>query len=202
MMHKISVSDRVIFLLTAIAAGTKIVTGMEHHSIISTFYYTVAFGVLVLASIMLLLFGFTLLENPFMPIVSTLIPMMLSLGLVQDYIPAMVKSYTLLMGLLYLISIYARFKATPRTASLILAVVHAISGLLLVIMPHILYFWYGLPARILFVSIGGLVIGVQGTLLAVQKLDIVKIDLNRLLSFFPGMLLISTVGFITGLTVD
>ena len=188
--------------MTAIVAGIKIVGGMGHHSVLSTTYYTIAFGVLVLASIMLLLFGFILLKNPFMPVVSTLIPMMLSLGLVQDHIPSMVKSYSVLIGLLYLISIYARFRATPRTASIILAAVHAISGLLLVILPHILYFWYGLPPRILFISLGGLVIGAQGTLLAVQKLDIIDIDINKVLALLPAMVLISTTGFVTGLTID
>jgi hypothetical protein len=201
-MRKISISDRIIFLITAHIAGIKIVSGMEHHSVLSTSAYTIAFGVLVLASIMLLLFGFILLENPFMPVISTLIPMMLSLGLVQDHIPGMIKSYTLLISVLYLISIYARFRATPKTAALVLAIVHGVSGLLLVVMPLVLYFVYGLPARILFIGLAGLVIGVEGSLLAVQKLNFIKIDQNRILAFLPGMVLISTAGFVAGLNIN
>jgi len=201
-MRKISVSDRILFLITAHIAGVKIVTGMEHHSITATTSFTIAFGVLVLASIMLLLFGFILLENPYMPVISTLIPMMLSLGLVQDYIQGMIMSYSILIGTLYLISVWARFKASPRTASMILAVVHGISGLLLFVMPIVLYFWYGLPLRLLFVSLGGLLIGIEGSLLAIQKLNLIKIDQNRILAFFPGMILISTASFMAGLSIN
>ncbi len=201
-MRKITVLDRILFLLTAIVAGAEIVSGINPHSVAAITSYTIAFGVLVLAGVMLILFGFELLENPFAPIVSTLIPMMLSLGLVQDHIPGMVAAYATLLGILYLISIWGRFKASPVKAALILAVVHGVSGLLLFVLPAVLSFGYGLSGQLLFISLGGLVIGLEGVLLAIQKLGILPVDLNRVLGLFPVLLLISTAAFVAGLNIN
>ena len=198
-MRKISVYDRIIFLIIAHIAGIKIVSGMEQYSVWATASYTIAFGVLVLASAMLLLFGFELLQNRFVPVISTLIPMMLSLGLVQDYLPAMIAVYASLLALLYFVSIWARFKASPYTAAMVLAMVHGISGLLLFTLPLVLYLNYDLPSRLLFISIGGLVIGVEGTLMTLQKLNIIRVDQNLILAMFPGVLLVSISAFIVGL---
>jgi len=200
-MRTISIMDRILFLLTAIVAGTEIVSGINQHSIGAITSYTIAFGVLVLAGVMLLLFGFELLKNPFLPIVSTLIPLMFSLGLIQDYIPRMVGTYALFLGVLYLISIWGRFKASPRMAAMILTVVHGISGLLLIVLPVVLYYGYGHSSQLLFISLGGLLIGLEGILLALQKLNITPIDLNKILSLFSGSLLISTAAFAVGLNI-
>ncbi len=201
-MRKISVLDRILFLLTSIVAGAEIVSGIDQHSIGAITSYTIAFGVLVLAGVMLLLFGFELLENPFVPIVSTLIPLMLSLGLVQDHIPGMVTAYFTLLALLYLISIWGKFRAGAKHAAMILATVHGISGLLLVVLPMVLSYGYGLSYQILFISLGGLALSLEGVLLAVQKTGFIAIDLNRVLALFPGLLLISTVAFVAGLNIN
>ncbi len=201
-MRNISILDRILFLFIAIIAGTEIVSGINQHTLGAITSYTVAFGILVLAGVMLLLFGFELLENPFVPIVSTLIPMMLSLGLVQDHIPGMVNSYASLLGILYLISIWGKFRTGAKAAAMILAMVHGVSGLLLFVLPLVLCFGYGLPYQLLFISLGGLVIGLEGMLLALQKLGVLSVDLNRILSFFPGLLLISTAAFVVGLNIN
>jgi len=63
-MRKITVPDRILFLFTAIIAGAEIVSGINSHSVAAITFYTIAFGVLVLSGVMLILFGFELLENP------------------------------------------------------------------------------------------------------------------------------------------
>jgi len=200
-VRKISVLDRILFLITAHVAGIKIVSGMEHHSALSTGFYTISFGVLVLASIMLLLFGFELLTNRFVPVVTTLIPITLSLGLVQDYLPQMTFSYSLLIGLIYWLSVWVRFKANEKTAALVLALVHGISGLLVFVLPVVLYANYGLSARLLLVSIGGLIIGIEGVFLTLQKMGYLRIELNKIFAWFPLMLLAATSAFVGGLNI-
>ncbi len=200
-MRKITVLDRILFLITAIIAGCKIVSGMEQHSVLSTGFYTVSFGVLVLASIMLILFGFELLTNRFIPVVTTLIPITLSLGLVHDYIPKMTFSYSVLLGLLYLISVWVRFTASEKTAALVLALVHGLSGMLLFVLPVVLVTYYGLPLQLLLVSLGGLIIGLEGIFLTLQKMGFLKMSLNTVFSRFPVMLLLATLAFVSGLHV-
>lgn len=200
-MRKISVLDRILFLITAHVAGFKIVTGMEHHSVMSTGFYTVSFGVLVLASIMLLLFGFDLLTNRFVPVVTTLIPTTLSIGLVHDYLPQMTLSYSVLIGIIYIVSVWVRFTAPEKTAALVLALVHGISGLLVFVLPIVLYANYGLPTKLLLVSIGGLIIGIEGIFLTLQKMGYLKIELKTIFAWFPLMLLAATSAFVSGLNI-
>lgn len=200
-MHKISVTDRILFLLTAIVAGIKIVRGMEQHSALSTAFYTISFGVLVLTSLMLFLFGFELLANRFVPVVTTLIPATLSIGLVHDHLPQMTLSYSLLIGLMYIVSIYVRFTQTDRTAALVLALVHGLAGLLVFVLPIILVADYGQSVRLLWISIGGLLIGIEGIFLALLKMGHLNIDQKTIFSWFPVLLLAATVAFVGGLNI-
>ena len=200
-MRNITVLDRVLFLATAHVAGYKIVTGMEQHSVLATGFYTVSFGVLVLASIMLLLFGFEPLSNRFIPIVTTLIPTTLSIGLVDDYLPRMTLSYSILLGGIYALSVWVRLIAKEKTAALVLALVHGVSGLILFVLPVVLYSQHGLPARLLLVSIGGLIISVEGIFLTLQKMGYLKIGLDTVLAWFPAMLLAATSAFVSGLDI-
>ena len=55
--------------------------------------YTIAFGVLLVASLMILILGFEGLDNPAMVIVSTVIPLSLSLGLVWEHLAAFRTAY-------------------------------------------------------------------------------------------------------------
>lgn len=200
-MRKITILDRILFLITAHVAGIKIVSGMEQHSVLSTGLYTIAFGVLVLASIMLLLFGFELLTNRFVPVVTTLIPATLSIGLVQDHLPQMTLSYSILIGIIYFISVWVRFTAPEKTASLVLALVHGISGLLVVVLPVLLFLHYGVPAKVLFVSIGGIIISIEGIFLLLQKLGYLRVELKTIFAWFPVMLLAATSAFVLGLDI-
>ena len=174
---------------------------MEHHSVLSTGFYTISFGVMVLASIMLLLFGFEPLVNRYVPVITTLIPTTLSIGLVHDYLPKMTLSYAILVGIIYMVSVWVRFTAAEKTAALVLALTHGISGLLVFILPIVLYTSYGLPARLLLVSIGGLIIGIEGIFLALQKMGYLKIELKTILAWFPVMLLAATSAFVGGLNI-
>ncbi len=198
-MRRISILDRILFLITAHVAGIKIVSDMEHHTMVSTGFYTVSFGLVVLASIMLILFGFDLLTNPLVPVVATLIPTTLSIGLVQDYLPQMTLSYSILIGIIYVISVWVRFTTPEKTASLVLAMVHGICGLMVVVLPVVLFIHYGLPTKILFVSIGGVIISIEGIFLALQKLGYIRIELKTIFAWFPVMLLAATSAFVLGL---
>ncbi len=200
-MRKISVVDRILFLIIAIIAGVKIVSGMERHSVLSTGFYTVAFGVLVLASLMLILFGFDLLTNRFVPVFTSLIPISLSLGLVHDFIPDMTLSYFILLSVLYLISIWIRFSASEKTAAWVLALVHGISGLLLFVLPLVLVLHYHIPLQILLVSLGGLIIGAEGVLLTLQKIGFLNVDFNTIIAAFPILLFLATSAFVGGLHI-
>jgi len=56
-MTKMSILNRIILLVAAHLAGYMIVTGIEGYNNWAVFYFTVAFGVLVLACLLMMLFG-------------------------------------------------------------------------------------------------------------------------------------------------
>lgn len=78
-MKNKSIINRIIFLLTGHIAGYKIISGMDTYSNLTTLYFTVAFGVLLLACLLLLLMGFEIMENNFVAVIAALIPITLSL---------------------------------------------------------------------------------------------------------------------------
>ena len=174
---------------------------MEQHSELSTGYYTVSFGALVLVSIMLILFGLELSTSRFVPIITHLIPITLSLELIHEYVPQMTFSYSFLLGLFYLISVWARFTVSEKTAALVLALVHGLSGMMLIVLPVVLVAYYGLPLQLLLISLGGLIIGLEGIFLIIQKMGFLKMSLNTVFSRFPIMLLLATLAFVSGLHV-
>ncbi len=201
-MRKITVSDRILFLVTCCIAAYKIVAGMDQYSSFVMGFYTVAFGVFVLAGLMLLLFGFELLTNRFFPVVATLIPISLSLGLVQEYLPQMAFSYSLFIGGIYILSVWVRFTADEKMAALVLALVHGVSGLLVFILPVVLYVHYGLTVTILLVSFGGLILSIEGIFLTLQKTGYLKMKLNTIFAWFPLILLTATAAFVGGLSIE
>ena len=175
---------------------------MDQYSSFVMGFYTVAFGVFVLAGLMLLLFGFELLTNRFFPVVATLIPISLSLGLVQEYLPQMAFSYSLFIGGIYILSVWVRFTADEKMAALVLALVHGVSGLLVFILPVVLYVHYGLTVTILLVSFGGLILSIEGIFLTLQKTGYLKMKLNTIFAWFPLILLTATAAFVGGLSIE
>ena len=85
---KISVLDRILLFVTGLLAAWQISVGIDHLSTLPIIAYTVGFGVLLVAGLLLIILGFDALESPIVVIVSTIIPLSLSLGLVWDHLPA------------------------------------------------------------------------------------------------------------------
>ena len=61
---KISPLDRMLLLFTSILAGYQVAVGIDGFSIVPVLAYTLAFGVLLVAGILLIIWGFDLLDLP------------------------------------------------------------------------------------------------------------------------------------------
>src|SRR5512136_1906427 len=84
---KLSVLDRILLLGTGLLAAYQIVVGIDALGSMPVTAYTIGFGVLLLAGLLLLILGFEALESPVVAVVSTVIPLSLSLGLVWEHLP-------------------------------------------------------------------------------------------------------------------
>lgn len=198
-MIRISVLNRIIFLLTGHLAGYKVVGGMEFYPALTTFYYTIAFGMLILACLLLMILGFDILKNDSVLILASLIPVGLSLGMINQYLPQVHNIYlgASVIGLAGVT--LTRYLASGKCAVITLALVHGISGILVVWMPLVLVINGKQDLLTLFISVGGIIIGVEGLLLAFLKMGKPLIPAEKLYAYFPTVLLLASLSFVAGM---
>jgi len=200
-MEKISILNRIMFLFTGHAAGYMVVKGVEPFSSLVVFYYTVSFGTILLMSILSMLFGFELLRNELIMSFSALIPSGLTLGLVYQFLPELHLIYLFISIMGLLVIIYSVHFAVEKVKVTVIATVHGLSGMILVILPLILFINEKQSLSVMYISVGSIIISLGGLLQSLIKTDKIKFDSRRIFKIFPFILLASTVFFIMGLKI-
>lgn len=191
--------SRVLFLLTAIAAAYEVVVGIDHYGQISIVYFTLGFGIIMLASLLILLIGYDVLENPLVIVVATLLPVSFALGLVNEYASTWHRPFLIFAILSILLIILLKFTSLTKWGTLPIIAVHGVSGLIIFIVPFYLAFKGYKTTPFIFVGIGGLFMGLTGMLLSMLKVGKPVLSRERILSLFPYILLLTTLLFGIGL---
>ena len=196
---KMTPLDRVLLLVTGLLAAYQIAVGMDGLSALPIIAYTVAFGVLLVAGLLLIILGFEVLDSPVVVIVSTIIPLSLATGLVWQHLAS--------FGTLYLIFAIVGFLAVTLTRTLpapgkiptiVLAIVHGIAGMTIFLLPIILSIQGKTQPLFSLVGIGGALIGVGGLLLSFLKAGRPILSREAILKVLPGLLLLMTISFVAG----
>jgi hypothetical protein len=196
---KITILDRILFLATGLLAAWQIAVGIDHLGTLPILAYTVGFGVLLLAGLLLISLGFDALDSPIVVIISTVIPLSLSLGLVWEHLAA--------YRILYLVFVLLGFLAIVITRSvpmknnlpvLILTVVHGIAGIMIFLLPLLLAFTGRVAPGFALVGLGGALIGLGGLLLTFLKAGKPILSRKTILKILPGLLLLTTAAFVIG----
>lgn len=197
-MKTISILDRILLLLTALLAAYQVAVGVDGFDTFAIICYTIAFGVLLVACLLLIILGFEVLDSPLVVIVSTIIPLSLSFGLVWEYLIDFRTIYLIFTILGFLAVIITR-KFTPgRPAVIVLAVVHGISGMLIFLLPIILSLQGETSPGFALVGVGGALIGVGGLLLSFLKTGRPILSRGVILSVLPALLFLMTISFVAG----
>lgn len=84
---KITILDRILLLLTGLLAAYQIAVGIDGFSTLPMIAYSTAFGVLLVAGLLLLILGFEVLDSPIVVMISTIIPLSIATGLIWQYLP-------------------------------------------------------------------------------------------------------------------
>ncbi len=197
-MKKISVLDRILLLATGLLAAYQVAAGMDGLEPLTIWFYTISFGTLLVAGLLLIILGFEGLESQAVVVVSTLIPLSLSLGLVSEHMPRYTIPYLIFCGVGFLAIAITRFSVTGRIATIILAVVHGIAGLIIFLLPISLSIQGAMPAGFALVGLGGAVIGLGGLLLAFLKAGKPILSQKTILTLLPGLLFLMTAAFVCG----
>lgn len=195
---KISILNRALLLATSLLSAYQIAVGIDDQSTVPLTLYTIGFGVLLVASLLLLILGYEVLDSPVVVVVATIIPLSVSLGLVWEYLPAWRVPFLLFVLAGFLAILVSRAFVSDRPATFVLAVVHGIAGLVIFIMPVYLCLSGQANPGFILVGIGGGLIGLGGLLLSFLKMGKAVLPQETILKLLPGLLLAMTAAFVAG----
>jgi len=191
--------DRILLLITCLLAAYQVVVGINGLENIPTIAYTIAFGVLLVASLLIIILGFDVLNSPVVVVVSTIIPLSLSLGLVWEYGTAWRVPYLIFTIFGFLAIIITRLAHMPgRIPTIVLAFVHGMAGLVVFLLPCILAAQGVTNPGFALVGFGGALIGLGGLMLSFLKVGQPIVSREIILRIFPWILLLMTTSFVAG----
>jgi hypothetical protein len=196
---KMTPLDRILLLLTGLLAAYQIVVGIDKLSTTPIIAYTIAFGVLLVAGLLLIILGFDVLDAPVVVIVSTVIPLALSLGLVWEHLASFRTPYLVFVIVGFAAVTFTR--AIPiqnKLPTIVLAVTHGIAGLIIFLLPIILSVQGVTKPLFSLVGIGGALIGIGGLALSFLKAGKPLLSREIILKILPVILLLMTLCFIMG----
>ena len=184
--------------MTSLLAAYQVAVGVEGLDSFAILCYTIAFGVLLVACLLLIILGFEILDSPLVVIVSTIIPLSLSLGLVWEYLID-IRQYYLVFAILGFLAVIITRQFTPgRPAVIVLAIVHGIAGMLIFLLPIVLSIQGITNWGFIFVGIGGALIGIGGLLLSFLKTGRPILSREAILTVLPRLLMLMTIAFVAG----
>ena len=196
---KMSALDRALLLGTVLLSAYQIVVGIDNLSTAPIIAYTIAFGVLLLAALLLIILGFEALDSPVVVIVSTIIPLALALGLVWEHL-ASLRTPTLILTLSGFTAVtFTRARRTSsKTSTLVLTIVHGMAGVTILLLPIVLSAQGTAKPSFSLVGIGGALIGIGGLALSFLRIGKPILPKETLLKTLPVLLFLMTLCFVIG----
>ncbi|MFN8412002.1 MAG: hypothetical protein U0Z26_06405 [Anaerolineales bacterium] len=191
--------DRTLLLAMGFLAAYQIAIGIDRMDSVSIVAYTVAFGVLLVAGLLLIILGFEVLDAPIVVIISTIIPLSLSLGLVWQHLASFRTPY-----LIFVISGFVAVVLTRlidmkgKIPLLVVAITHGVSGMIIFLLPIFVVFQGQVKFLFALVGLGGAFIGIGGLFLSFMKSGTPLISKENVLKTFSALLFISTLCFVIG----
>jgi len=199
-MKRITPLDRIALLITCLLAAYLIVMGVEGLPLLATWAYSIAFGVLLIAGLLMIINGFEVLDSPWVVIIAAIIPLGLSLGMVIENLPSdWHLAYLVFVVIGFLAILLTRLLVPERAATIVLAFVHGVAGLLIFGLPIALVLQGVKAPMYLFMSVGGALIGIGGLLLAFLKAGKPILSAEKIFTLLPWTLLLMSAAFMLGL---
>jgi len=162
--------------------------------------YIVAFAVLLISGLLLIGFGYGVLGSPLVVTVAVLIPAGIALGLVSEFMTKWRLAY-LIFAVVGLVAIaVTRFTGPALVATVILIIVHSVSGLLIFALPIVAVSKGKAPGGFIGVTVGGTLIGIGGIALASLKTggQLLFFSAPLVFAILAPLLLLMTLAFTWG----
>ena len=196
---KLSSSARILLLLTVLLASYQVSAGIDGFDTLPIIAYTIAFGVILVAALLIFILGMEVLDSPIVVIVSTIIPLSLAVGLVWQHLASWRTSYLVFAIIGFLAVTLTRSIPTPgKVPTIVLAITHGIAGMTIFLLPIIIAVQGQIKPLYSLVGIGGALIGVGGLLLSFLKTGKPILSRETIMKLFPILLLLTTALFVAG----
>lgn len=196
---KLSSLDRILLLFTVLLASYQVSAGIDGFGALPIIAYTIAFGLILVAALLIFILGMEVLDSPIVVIVSTIIPLSLAVGLVWQHLASWGTSYLIFAIIGFLAVTLTRSIPTPgKIPTIVLAVTHGIAGMTIFLLPIIIAAQGQVKPLYSLVGIGGALIGVGGLLLSFLKTGKPILSRETIMKLFPILLLLTTAFFVAG----
>lgn len=196
---KLSSLDRTLLLLTVLLASYQVSAGIDGFGALPIVAYTIAFGVILVAALLIFILGMEVLDSPIVVIVSTIIPLSLAVGLVWQHLASWQTSYLVFAIIGFLaVTLTRSIQMQNKLPVIVLAVTHGIAGLTIFLLPIIIAVQGQVKPLYSLVGIGGALIGVGGLLLSFLKTGKPILSRETIMKLFPILLLLTTALFVAG----
>ncbi len=196
--------DNLFLLLTGLVAIYllwRFYTRWSKGKALYDLYYMMGFLVLLVSGLLLIFLGLGILGKPAVLTVASLIPLGISMGIMEQYFPQWKKAFKWFALVGFLAIAVASFGGIVPLRKIAVPLFHGVAGLVIFIGPFLAK---GAAKGFWWVGIGGLLIGLGGIALAFISLG------SQLLFFSPQfvmtiltpLLLLMTLAFTFGFVKD
>ena len=195
--------DGLIFLLTGLTAIYMLWFFYKRYlaeNALHDVYYMLGFGVLLVSGLLLIFFGWSILASPLVLTVATLIPLGISMGLMNQLASDYKKIYSW-FALAGLLSIAVTSLRGMELKSITVPIFHGVAGLIIFLLP---LFQKDAAQGFWLVGIGGALIGLGGIALAflVSGSQLLFFSQEFVLRILAPLLLLMTLAFTFGFRKD
>jgi hypothetical protein len=198
-----SLIDRIILLVTGLTAIYVLLHFYKRYQkakALYDIYYMLGFGVLLVSGLLLIFRGWDILASPYVLTVATLIPLGISLGLMNQYLPGY-KKYYAWFALAGLVAIAVTSITGMDLKRIAVPVFHGVAGLIIFLLP---FFIKNAKPGFWLVGIGGALIGLGGIALAflTSGSQLLFFSQDFVLLILAPLLLSMTLAFTFGFRKD
>jgi len=207
MTHTMTAFDQVVLGATGLVALYLIVrlcqdskrSGNPVHNI----FYLVSFLVVLVSGLLLIIWGYDILPNPEVIVVTTLIPIGISVGLVHEFYKRYAKGYLIFAGIGLLAIILTRYIGANNDSYKALRIItlasfHTVFGLTIFFISILVVRAKKMIGGFIYVTVGGTLIGIGGLSLAFLKSDVPILSANVILTILAPLLFLMTLAFVWG----
>ncbi len=196
---KLSASNKTLLLLTTLLAAYQVAVGIDGFSALPIIAYTIAFGVMLIAALLIYILGIEVLDSPIVVIVSTIIPLSLAVGLVWQHL-ASVRTPFLVFAIVgfFAVVLTRSIPLQNRLPVIVIAITHGVAGWIIFLLPIIVSVQGATKPLFFLVGIGGVLISSVGLLLSFYRSGKPILAKEQIMSLFPTLLFITTALFVAG----